>query len=105
MSLLNGDTADAVTKIFSMLDETDLKKLDEKYGALTENAGDIAARIEKWISFGKSYRIFTDASDDMQSSVFFIYMTPSIEVKTDKSETTTVLSGESPLDEFIKKFK
>ncbi|MBR3439562.1 MAG: MMPL family transporter, partial [Clostridia bacterium] len=105
MSLLNGDTADAVTKIFSMLDETDLKKLDEKYGALTENAGDIAARIEQWISFGKSYRIFTDASDDMQTSVFFIYMTPSIEVKTDKGETTTAPSGESPLDEFIKKFK
>ena len=105
MSLLNGDTAEAVTKIISMLDETDLKKLDEKYGALTENAGDIAARIEKWISFGKSYRIFTDATEDMQTSVFFIYMTPSIEVKAGNTETATAPSGESPLDEFIKKFK
>lgn len=105
MSLLNDDTAQAVNKIFAMLDETDLKKLDEKYGALTENAGDIAARIEKWIAFGKSYRIFTDAPENMQTSVFFIYMTPSIEKKAEKTETTTAPSGQSPLDEFIKKFK
>lgn len=105
MSLLNDDTAQAVNKIFAMLDETDLKKLDEKYGALTENAGDIAVRIEKWIAFGKSYRIFTDAPENMQTSVFFIYMTPSIEKKAEKTETTTAPSGQSPLDEFIKKFK
>ncbi|MCR5522349.1 MAG: MMPL family transporter [Clostridia bacterium] len=105
MSLLTDDTAQAVNKIFAMLDETDLKKLDEKYGALSKNAGDIAARIEKWIAFGKSYRIFTDAPEEMQTSVFFVYMTPPIEKATEKAEASTAPSGESPLDEFIKKFK
>ena len=105
MSLFNEDTVSAVSKIMSMLDEADFDRLQEKYGSLTESAGEIAERIEKWIEFGKSYQIFTSASDDMTTSVFFVYMTPSIEKKQVQKETVTEASGESPLDEFIKKFK
>ena len=105
MSLFNEDTVSAVSKIMSMLDEADFDRLQEKYGSLTESAGEIAERIEKWIEFGKSYQIFTSASVDMTTSVFFVYMTPSIEKKQVQKETVTEASGESPLDEFIKKFK
>ena len=83
-----------------------MAKLQEKYGSLTASAGEIAERIEKWISFGKSYKIFTSAPEDMTTSVFFVYMTPSIEKKQEQSgQQTTQPSGESPLDEFIKRFK
>ena len=82
-----------------------LKKLEEKYGSLTESAGEIAERIEKWIAFGKSYKVFTDAPDNMTTSVLFVYMTPSIEKAETHKETTTQASGESPLDAFIKKFR
>ena len=106
MSLFNEDTMDAVSKIVSMLDEADLAQLQDKYGSLAESAGEIAGRIEKWIEFGKSYRIFTSAPDDMTTSVFFVYMTPSIEkAQSNEVQTTTQPSGESPLDSFIKKFK
>ncbi|MBR6361229.1 MAG: MMPL family transporter, partial [Clostridia bacterium] len=106
MSLFNEDTVSAVSKIVSMLDEADMAKLQEKYGSLTASAGEIAERIEKWISFGKSYKIFTSAPEDMTTSVFFVYMTPSIEKKQEQSSRQTAQpSGESPLDEFIKKFK
>ncbi|MBR5113501.1 MAG: MMPL family transporter [Clostridia bacterium] len=106
MTFFNEDTVGAVSKIVSMLDEADMAKLQEKYGSLTESAGEIAERIEKWIEFGKSYKIFTSAPDDMTTSVFFVYMTPSIEKKqAQNTQTATQPSGESPLDEFIKKFK
>ncbi len=105
MNLLDEDTVSAASKLVSMLDKTDLKKLEEKYGSLTESAGEIAERIEKWIAFGKSYKVFTDAADDMTTSVFFVYMTPSIEKEQENKETVTQPSGESPLDSFIKKFK
>ena len=105
VGLLNDDTVGAVSKIVAMLDEADLKKLEEKYGSLTESAGEIAERIEKWIAFGKSYKVFTDAPDNMTTSVLFVYMTPSIEKAETHKETTTQASGESPLDAFIKKFR
>ena len=90
MTFFNEDTVGAVSKIVSMLDEADMAKLQEKYGSLTASAGEIAERIESWISFGKSYKIFTSAPDDMTTSVFFVYMTPSIE-KDRTSELSSVL--------------
>ena len=105
MSLFNEDTVSAISKIMSMLDEADFERLQDKYGTLAESAGEIAGRVQKWIEFGKSYRIFTGAPDDMTTSVFFVYMTPSVEKKQEQKETVTQPSGESPLSEFIKKFK
>ena len=105
MSFFNEDTVSAVSEIVSMFDEADFERIQEKYGTLAESAGEIAGRAEKWIEFGKEYRIFTSAPDDMTTSVFFVYMTPSIEKEQEKKQTTTQASGESPLDEFIKKFK
>ena len=105
MSFFNEDTIGAVSKIMTMLDEADMAKLQEKYGSLTESAGEIAERIEKWIDLGKSYKIFTLAPENMTTSVFFVYMTPSIEKKQEQKQEISQVSGESPLDEFIKKFK
>lgn len=105
ISLFNEDTIGAVSKIMTMLDEADMAKLQKKYGSLTESAGEIAERIEKWIELGKSYKIFTLAPENMTTSVFFVYMTPSIEKKQEQKQEISQVSGESPLDEFIKKFK
>ena len=105
LTLLNGDTMKAITDIVSKLDASDLAGFEEKYGALADNAGFIAERVQKWIEFGTSYKIFTDAADNMTTSVLFVYMTPSIEKEESVTDTTTQSSGESPLDEFIKKFK
>ncbi|MBR4765481.1 MAG: MMPL family transporter, partial [Clostridia bacterium] len=79
MSFFNEDTVSAVSEIVSMFDEADFERIQEKYGTLAESAGEIAGRAEKWIEFGKAYRIFTSALDDMTTSVLFVYMTPSIE--------------------------
>lgn len=105
MSLLNDDTMDAVSKLVSMLNESDIADMEKKYGALAENADVVAERLQKWIAYGSSYKIFTEAGDNMTTSVMFVYMTPSIQKEEETTKATTESSGESPLDEFIKKFK
>ncbi len=105
LTLFNDDTLTAVSKIFSMLSDADIAALEEKYGNISANAGETAERIEKWIDYGHSYKIFTGATEKMSTSVLFVYMTPSIEKKQTVNEEATEASGETPLDSFIKKFK
>ena len=105
MSLLSDDTMDTITSLMSLAGTADFASLEEKYSSLASNADVIVDKMEKWIDFGKEYKIFTEATDDMDTSVMFIYMTPSISKEVTAEETTTDSSNESILDSFIQKFK
>lgn len=106
LSLLDGDTVNDISDILSMLGGADLDSFEEKYSSLVANSDVIVAKAEKWIEFGKEYRIFSDAPDEMTTTLLFVYMTPSLEKAPAAEENNTQSnSGESPLDSFIKKFR
>lgn len=106
LSLLDGNTINSLTDILSMLGGADIDGFEEKYSSLVANSDVFVARAEKWIEFGKKYRVFTDAADNMETALLFVYMTPPIEsTPTEKTDKTAESTGESPLDAFIKKFK
>ncbi|MCQ2477416.1 MAG: hypothetical protein MJ125_06250 [Clostridia bacterium] len=106
LSLLDGNTVNNLTDILSLLGGADIDGFEEKYSSLVANSDVFVARTEKWIEFGKNYRIFTDAADNMETALLFVYMTPPIEeAPAEKPDEGTGNTGESPLDSFIKKFR
>ncbi len=88
-----------------MLGDINFEDLEKKYSSLVENGDITVERFQEWIQFGKDYKIFTDAADNMTTSVLFVYMTPPLEKEEKTTGAETEKSGESILDSFIKKFK
>lgn len=105
ISLLSEENMDKISNIVDTISQLDLSSMEDKYSSLAGSAGPIASRAEKWIEFGKDYRIFTEATDEEETSVLFVYMTPSISKKVTEETTSSDSSGESILDSFIKKFR
>lgn len=58
-------------------------------GDLTENADALLPKLQKYITFGKSYGLFTDAAEGTQTSLLFIYMTPSLHSEVKAVEPVT----------------
>ena len=52
---------------------------------LAENADSLLPDLQKYIAFGQSYGLYTDAADDMDISLLFIYMTPSLHAEVEKA--------------------
>lgn len=106
LSLLDGNTMNNLTDILTMLGGADLDSFEEKYSSLVANSDVLVAKAEKWIEFGKEYRLFSDAAENMETTLLFVYMTPPIEKETPAAkDSETESTGESPLDSFIKKFR
>ena len=80
--------SDALPAITSLLQSGDTKTM---LSDLTQNADEMLPYLQKYVAFGKTYRVFTDAADDAQTSLLFIYMTPSLRAaaKTDDTAMTT----------------
>ena len=80
--------SDALPALTSLLQEGDTKTM---LSDLTQNADDLLPRLQDYIELGKSYDLYTDAADGAETSLLFIYMTPSLRVasKTDDTQTTT----------------
>lgn len=53
---------------------------------LTTNADTLLPKLQKYIAYGKSYRLFTDAPEEVQTSLLFIYMTPSLHAEEKAAE-------------------
>ncbi|MCR4615361.1 MAG: MMPL family transporter [Clostridiales bacterium] len=105
LDFISGKGGDSLSTLLSLLQKTDISSIAEKYSALTGNADVLLERCEKWMEAGRTFKIFTKATDEMSTSVTFIYQTPSIKVKVETEPNTAEQSGESPLDSFIKKFR
>jgi hypothetical protein len=105
ISLLSEDNIKSLSGVLSMLGDINFEDLEKKYSSLVENGDITVERFQEWIQFGKDYKIFTDAADNMTTSVLFVYMTPPLEKEEKTTGAETEKSGESILDSFIKKFK
>ncbi len=105
VSLLSDDSMDTIQNVMSLIGSADFASLAEKYSALATNADDIVARAEKWIAYGREYKVFTNAAENMDTSLMFIYMTPEINNVKTASDTQTTEATTSFIDSFIKKFK
>lgn len=68
----------SIKELLKALKENDLSSLSEQYTPLTKDAKTAMELAEKWFEFGESYRIFTDAPKDAETSVAFIYKTESV---------------------------
>lgn len=105
VSLLSDDSMDTIQNVMSLIGSADFASLAEKYSTLATNADDIVARAEKWIAYGRDYGVFTNAAENMDTSLMFIYMTPEINNVKTASDTQTTETATSFIDSFIKKFK
>jgi hypothetical protein len=81
-----------------------------KYAKLTGNADAITSKMTAWIELGKNYKIFTKVSDNMTSSVMFIYKVDGLKSastsessKSNTVETTTQAESENGISGFFKK--
>ncbi|GEM_PF-41698 len=102
---ISGKNGDNFSNLLSILQKTDLSSLADKYSSLAGNADLLLERCEKWLEAGRGFKIFTKATDQMSTSVTFIYQTPSIKAQPSAESGAPAKSGESPLDSFIKKFR
>lgn len=105
MELLSDDSMETLQGILSLNGNTDFSFFAEKLTSLALNSGEITEKIQQWITFGKNYKLFTKAADNMQTSVMFIYMTPEIKEYIISATTDADEAKESFLDSFIAKFR
>lgn len=78
-----------------------------QFATITGDADEITAKMTAWIELGKRYTIFTRKTDNMSSSVMFVYKVESLKTTTDSVENYTeqIESEESTgLKAFFKKF-
>ena len=80
--------SDALTAVMPLVQSNDSKTV---LSDLTENADELLPYLQSYIDLGKSYTMYSDAADDAETSLLFIYMTPSLRAapKADDSVTTT----------------
>lgn len=71
-SLANDNMAEALQSF------TESKDAQTLLTHLVDNADSLVPDLQKYVKFGQSYGLFTDAPDDAQISLLFVYMTPSL---------------------------
>ena len=68
----------SINELLKTLKESDLEALSQEYSPLSKDAKTVMEIAEKWFEFGESYRIFTAAPKNAETSVAFIYKTESV---------------------------
>ena len=98
--LLSSSNLDSLTDVSTIIAQSDINLAD--YGIIVDDTDAFVANCEAWIQVGKNYRIFTDAHDNMNTNVAFIYMTESI---TRHYEPTEALEEEQSKKEDLPWYK
>ncbi len=78
-----------------------------QYATITGDADEITAKMTAWIELGKRYTIFTKKTQNMTSSVMFVYKVDSLKTSMNDTETQTgnvEAEASSGLGSFFKKF-
>ena len=83
VKLLGNLASDNVTKALQSFSQS--KDAQTLLTHLTENSDVLLADLQRYIAFGKSYGLFTDAPDGANVSLLFIYMTPSLRAAAEKT--------------------
>lgn len=79
LDLLSSDNLDKITEIIDAVEAADIKNMISDYSALADDAENISSRFDAIIKYGNEYKIYTKASEKMETSVSFIYKIDAIE--------------------------
>ncbi len=89
-NLSQSDLTSVLTEIASGMDEAGIEKMFDKYSSLLDNTDELIESAKAWLTFGEEYGIYTDAADNAETSVMFIYKTDTVEkpqkVSSEKAE-------------------
>ena len=77
-SIISSGGMDALTDLMDSLKDTDLSALVNRYEQLMGNADGMTEKAKYWIQYGESYKIFTAAPEDFETSLTFICKTAAI---------------------------
>lgn len=69
---------DSLAGLMDSLKDTDLSALINRYEQLVGNADDLTAKAKYWIQYGESYKVFTQAPENFDTSLTFICKTSAI---------------------------
>lgn len=89
-TLLNSDNINKLSDLMNSVNASDFSSKLQKYGYITENSDELLSKISAMLEYGKSYKIYSQAADNIESGVMFVMKTPAIkkaEVKETKTET------------------
>ena len=78
-SIMNEDGTKVLESLLESIDADDLKRFEDKYGGLVDNGDLLVELAEKWLSFGREYGLFTESTENMNTSLMFVYNTPAVE--------------------------
>lgn len=87
-TLLNADNINKLSDLMNSVSAADFSSKLQKYGYITENSDEILTRISAMLEYGKTYNIYSQVANGIDSSVMFVMKTPSIK-KTEVKETKT----------------
>ena len=80
--ILDEDGTQVLESLIKSLDLSSLSVLGAKYGDLAANGDLLISLAEQWLEFGKSYGLYTKCTDEMNTSLAFVFNTPSIKDKS-----------------------
>lgn len=110
----NQDTINALTTLMSaqnmaklsdIMDSADTASFADKleqYGVLADNADGLLSRTAEMLSYGNNFKIYSEASADTETSVMYIYKTPSVQ-KAAVTETQPAQEEKSWFEELFGK--
>lgn len=103
--LTDSDSLGSIQKAAEALGSLNIEALTQKYSALTDNADVIVRRSAEWLKYGREYGLFTAAPEGAETSLMFVYMTPSIRPVVTADTPYAAPTGESILDSLLAKFR
>lgn len=101
-TLLNSENIDKLSDLMNSVNAADFSSKLQKYGFITDNSDELLAKISAMLEYGKTYKIYTQVADNVQSSVMFIMKTPSIK-KAEIKETKAVTEEKNWLQKLFSK--
>lgn len=104
-NLGSAKTGETISGIFGQLNSLESSNVLGKYSSLLTGAGGLVARAEAYFGLTRSYKIYTDAAEGMETSVFFIMKTNAIAQPEIKQETPVVEESGGLSAWFKKTFK
>lgn len=100
-TLLNDDNMTKITSLMNTVSAADFASKLQKYGVLTENSDVLLQKVSKMLEYGNTYKVYSSAAEDIESSVMFVMKTPSIE----KPVEETVIVENNKQNWFQRTFK
>ena len=77
-TLLSEENINKITNLLDSADQTQFSEMLSDYGVLAENADALMASLSAMLDPANSYSIYSQAAKGAETSVMFVYQTPSI---------------------------